>query len=181
MFYAAGLLPNFWCCMLEHAIYVKNRLYHRSIDNVPHTEFFNRKVNLSHLRTFGASITSHNPGKRRAKLDNHMYDDIYLGHTVTAFIIKYYNVHTGRFKESDNFTFDEAHFHSPKKSLGPALLYQLGLAVPEPSSTEAAPTFAHYPPMPKLLPLPDPFHPLPLAETVATPSMPLLAAAASLT
>jgi hypothetical protein len=65
---------------LVHAVYLKNRLYHKALCMTPHEAWTGEKPSLAHLRTFGALVTARKPGKRPAKADSHTAHGVLLGY-----------------------------------------------------------------------------------------------------
>jgi hypothetical protein len=99
LLYSPGLRPYFWSVALLHAVYLKNRLYHRSIKTTPIFAWTGLLPNLAHLRiSFGSLITARQPGKAHAKLDRHTATGIFTGYGSTTRHIKYYDLATERFK-----------------------------------------------------------------------------------
>jgi hypothetical protein len=131
------------------------------------------KPDLSHLRAFGSLVTAQRPGPRKAKLDRHTYDGIFIGYKGSTKNISYLDIHSGRVKNGNSYVFDEAHYTSTNRPPGPQFLFNLGLTSVIPSHNTAAPTtptmaYAPMPPMPKTALTPIPLlactMPLPLGE-----------------
>jgi hypothetical protein len=61
LLYSSGLRPVFWCVSLLHSVYLKNRLYHRSIGCTPYFAWTGVIPNLAHLCIFGSLITAAQP------------------------------------------------------------------------------------------------------------------------
>mmetsp|Transcript_12630 Transcript_12630/g.36754 ORF Transcript_12630/g.36754 Transcript_12630/m.36754 type:complete len:1246 (+) Transcript_12630:2039-5776(+) len=155
MLYSAGLSPKFWSFALVYATYIKNRLWHASIKRTPFEEHHGVPPDVSHLRVFGSKITARIPGAPLAKLDDHVYDGVFLGFGATSSLAVYYDIHTGRIKTAGNFRIDEAHFHSSKRPPGAQFLFELGLQDSLPTFDGHAPATvapALQPPLPKSLP-----------------------------
>jgi hypothetical protein len=51
LLYSAGLHPRFRYAALVHAVYLKNRLYHKALCMTPHEAWTGEKPSLAHLRT----------------------------------------------------------------------------------------------------------------------------------
>jgi hypothetical protein len=79
LLYSAGLSAKFWSTALIHAVYLKNRLYHKAIEMTPYEGWTGIKPELDHLRTFGALVTACIPRKRPAKADRHTAHGVLLG------------------------------------------------------------------------------------------------------
>ena len=174
LLYSAGLHPSFWSVALLHAVYLKNRLYHRSLHSTPIFAWTGVLPDLAHLRIFGSLITARRPGKSPAKLDRHTATGIFTGYGSTTRHIQYYDLSTKRFKTGNHFVFDEAHFSSSARPPGAQLLFDLGLdTVPlDPPPTVSNPCFAPQPPLPKLKAGAPPmacYAPLPLLEFASAP------------
>ncbi len=66
-------------------------------------------------------------GDRRAKLDRHDLQGIFLGFTATDQNITYLDLNTGIVKQSHHATFDKAWYLQPSRPPAALLLYDLGL------------------------------------------------------
>lgn len=73
LLYAAGLSPRFWSAALVHDAYLKNRLWHRTIQKTPYEAFHGCQPDLQHLRAFGSLVSVCVSGKRSAKLNRHAF------------------------------------------------------------------------------------------------------------
>ena len=71
MLHSANLGPEYWTYALSQAVYIKNRIPHKSLNMTPFQAITGRKLDLSHLRIFGSHIRAKRPGKRPAKFDSH--------------------------------------------------------------------------------------------------------------
>jgi hypothetical protein len=149
-----GTFAFFWSVALLHAVYLKNRLYHRSIKSTPIFAWTSLLPNLAHLRIFGLLITARLPGKPQAKLDRHTATGIFTGYDSTTGHIKYYDLATEHFKTGNHFVFDEAHFNSSACSPDAQLLFDLGLDtfLIESPPLASVICFASQPPLTKLKP-----------------------------
>jgi hypothetical protein len=56
LLYSTGLSTKFWSAALVHAVYLKNRLFHKALQKTPYEEWTGVKPPLGHLRTFGALL-----------------------------------------------------------------------------------------------------------------------------
>jgi hypothetical protein len=117
LLYSAGLLPRFWSAALVHAVYLKNRLYHKALCTTPHEAWTGYKPCLAHLRSFGALVTAIKPGKRPAKADRHTSHGVLLGYGSTPKHVRYFYQTTNREKLSTHHTIDEAHYGKTTYSL----------------------------------------------------------------
>ena len=128
LLYSAGLHPKFWSYALLHAVHLKNRLWHSSINQTPFQAWTGTRPDISHLRTFGSLVSPRRNGIRPAKLDKHTYDGMFLGYTSSCANINYVDVQSGRVKVCQSPThFDESHFTQTKRPPGPRFLFDLGL------------------------------------------------------
>ena len=84
MLHSAGLGPEYWSYALTQAVYIKNRVPHRSLNMSPYQVFTGRRPDLSNLWIFGSRVYARKPGKRPAKLDFDMSTGIFLSHTATT-------------------------------------------------------------------------------------------------
>jgi hypothetical protein len=79
LLYSSGLWAKLWSPALIHAVYLKNRLYHKAIGMTPYKGWTGINPKLDHLRTFVALVTTLKPGKRPAKDDQHTSHGVLLG------------------------------------------------------------------------------------------------------
>ena len=56
MLIARDLLIFLWEYAIAYAMYLRNRVYHRSLDKTPYELWFQNKPDISHLREFGAPV-----------------------------------------------------------------------------------------------------------------------------
>jgi hypothetical protein len=96
LLYSAGLHPRFWSSALVHAVYLKNRLYHKALCMTPHEAWTGDKPSLAHLRNFGSLFTARKPGKRPAKADRHTDHGVLLGYGSTPKHVRYFDQTTNR-------------------------------------------------------------------------------------
>jgi hypothetical protein len=75
---------------------------------VCHTRAGGGRGDLSKIRTFGCPVIVRPPGRRSAKLVNHVNHGIFLGYTPTSTQIYYHDVATNRVKTAFSVKFDEA-------------------------------------------------------------------------
>ena len=179
LLYSAGLPPAYWSAALVHAVYLKNRLWHSSLQCTPFESWNGSPPDLSHLRVFGSLITARIPGARPAKLDRHTFDGIFLGYSGSDKNVLYIDIHSGRIKIGSSFTFDEAHFTSSKRPPGPQFLFDLGLhqsTILEPHTEPVSTTItavAPEPPFPLCAPMTPPLRacafPLPFGKNFTPP------------
>ncbi len=128
LLHSADLGPEYWSYALAHAVYIKNRLPHHSINCSPYQKFTGKKPNLQNLRIFGSKVYSKKPGKRPYKLDHHTDAGVFLGYTATDKIVNYIDEKTGRVKTATHVIYDEAHFTTPanKAPIAAQTLQRLG-------------------------------------------------------
>ena len=191
LLYSARLEPSFWSYALVHSVYIKNWLWHSALRRTLIETLTGAPPDLSHLRVFGSKVRACKPGQPRAKVNDHVYDGVFLGFRGTSSTIVYYDVRTGTVKTPVSFLIDEAHYSSSCCSPGLPLLYKLGL--PSAPSVTSLPDTATLPSKTVVLPVPYPpvpaklfsttlptdvtLLPLPIAEVAPTP--PAAAAAAA--
>jgi hypothetical protein len=106
LLYSAGLSAKFWSAALIHAVYLKNRLYHKAIGQTPYEGWTGIKPELDHLRTFGALVTSRKPGKRPSKADRHTAHGVLLGFGSSTKHVRYFDLTTNREKLSSHHVID---------------------------------------------------------------------------
>ena len=171
LLYRSRLPPTFWADAVIHAVYLYNRTVHSAINMTPHEAYSGVKPDLSRLRTFGSHVLYKIPGKRAAKLDHHVYKDIFIGYGATDKHIRYIDSVTLKEKVATHAVFDKAYYTATTRSPGPQLLYSIGVPSEEEDRNEkqinSVPTQVKYPPMttkPLKIPLGAKSRPLPLQE-----------------
>ena len=115
MLHSSELGPQFWSFALAHAVYVKNRLYHSTLRMTPFQAFTGRRPDLSRLRIFGSRIYARETGQRKAKLDHHTTEGIFIGFTATDRNVYYIDDETGTVRSGQHVIFDEAHMTVPAR------------------------------------------------------------------
>ena len=133
MLHAAELGPEFWSYALAHAVYIKNRIPHLSINTTPFQAFTGKRANLSRLQIFGSRVYARKSGNRPAKLDHHASEGIFLSFTATDSNVYYLDDETGTVKIGQHVVFDEAHMTTPAAHapLAAQALQRLGYYVHE--------------------------------------------------
>ena len=147
MLVGAGLPSDYWSYAIRHAVYIKNRLPHRHLQDyrTPFQEYTGRIPDLSHLRVFGSRVTVGRPQGRRYKLDNTATTTgIFLGYTASNRNVWYKDDTTGLVKSARHVIFDEAHYMSVDKPAYAAELVRVGEPkdIPQPTTTATTPTSA---------------------------------------
>ena len=172
LLYAAGLPLTYWTDAYLYVVYLYNRMVHSGIGMTPYQAQYGVKPNLSRLCVFDSRVNCKIPGQRRAKLDKHTYDGIFLGYGSTDKHIRYMDVNTLREKLTTHATFDEAHYTSEHKPPGPQLLYNLGIYSPSAPHDNPSKDVPSYPTiLPVIPPSITSMHthkPLPIQETAST-------------
>jgi hypothetical protein len=113
MLYGASLGIEFWADALVYATYLYNRTYHASIGKTPFKAWTGTMPDLSHIRTFGSSVTVKKPGRRPTKGDPHCYHGVFLRYTATTKNLVYYDINSKRTKTAAHKTMDEFHYGNP--------------------------------------------------------------------
>ena len=113
LLYGAALPAKYWSVALTHAAYIHNRRVHRSIKSTPYEQWYGRRPDLRRLRVFGSRVCVKRTGSRRAKLDQHAFNGIFIGYTATDANIRYIDMHSGIVKPSHHAVFDKCWFHHP--------------------------------------------------------------------
>jgi hypothetical protein len=126
LLYSAGLSAIFRSAALVHAVYLKNRLYHKALHQTPHKVWTRGKSPLDHLRTFGALVTAGKPEKRPAKADHHTDHGVLLGYGATTKHVHYFDQTTNREKMSTHHTIDEARYGKTHRPPVPQILMGMG-------------------------------------------------------
>jgi len=93
--YWAGLSTNFWEYAVKHATYIYNLIPHKGINNnIPNEIYYNKKVNLKYLKTFGCLAYYKNFKQHLPKFDINSKKGVYLGfdnNTHSYMIMDYYD------------------------------------------------------------------------------------------
>ena len=128
MLHGAGLGPEYWSHALTHAVYIKNRILHTTLNRTPYEAFTGRKPDLSDLRIFGSRVFARKPGKRPAKADHHTNKGVFLSCTATSGNVNFIDDATGLIMNGTHVMFDEAHMTVPaaKAPLAAQALQRLG-------------------------------------------------------
>jgi hypothetical protein len=107
MLHGASLPNKCWPFAFYYHLLIHRLLPHGN-RGVPHTWAGGGRGDLSKLRTFGCPVLVRPPGRRSAKLVNHVNCGIFLGYTSTLTQIYYFDVDTTRVKTAFSVKFDEA-------------------------------------------------------------------------
>jgi hypothetical protein len=116
MLYSASLGAEFWADALTQAVYLYNRTYHDAIGTTPKAAWTKETPDLSHIRTFGSSVTVRKPGRRPTKSDPHCYHGIFLQFTSTKKNIVYYDINSKHTKIATHKALDEFHYGNEPES-----------------------------------------------------------------
>ena len=143
LLYGSGLPAKFWSAALLHAVYLHNRLVHSATGKTPYKGWYGRKLDITHLKTFGSWVCVKRTGSRRCKLDQHDFTGIFLGYTATDQNITYLNLDSGIVKSCHHAVFDEAWYLQLTRPPAAHLLYDLGLDAEDESMTVTGPL--HHP------------------------------------
>jgi dUTP pyrophosphatase len=138
LLYSSDLGPEYWSWALQHAVYIKNCILHRSLKTTPYEKFTGTKPDLSNLKIFGSKIYARKPGCRKFKLDNNTANGIFLGYTATDKNVIYIDSITGKVKIATHVIFDKAHMTVPasKSPIAAQTLQRLGYYAKEDWITE---------------------------------------------
>ena len=128
LLHSSNLGPEYWTYALNMAVYVKNRVPHKSLKMSPYEAFTGHQPNLSRLRIFGSRIRAKKTGHRSAKLDMHTESGIFLGFGATSSNGYFIDDASGQVKLGTHLIFDEAHYSVParKAPLSAEALQRLG-------------------------------------------------------
>ena len=112
--YSADLGPEYWSYALRLAVYIKNRLPHRSIKTTPYQELTGTRADVSKLKIFGSRVCARIPGADKfPKLDHKNTNGIFLGFTASDNNVYFEDDNTGKVLISTHVLFDEAHTSVP--------------------------------------------------------------------
>ena len=109
MLYSSKLGPEYWSYVLAYTVYIKNCLFHASLNTTPFQAFTGKRPNLSRLRIFGSRVYAKKSGDRPAKLDQHAAEGIFLCFSATDSNIYFIDDETGKVKIGQHVVFNKAH------------------------------------------------------------------------
>ena len=109
-------MPEFlWEPAVEHAAYVRNRAYTRTLTKTPYEIWFNKKPDVFNLREFGVPVWVLLQGQREPhKMLSKSIHRAYVGFEDGPQAVKYYNAETQKILTSRNY-----HFLTPPKDTPP--------------------------------------------------------------
>jgi hypothetical protein len=136
MLYGANLGVEFWADALVYATYLYNRTYHEAIGKTPEETWTNIRPDLSHIRTFGSSVTVKKPGHRPTKGDPHCYHGIFLRFTATIKNLVYYDINTKRTKTATHKRMDEFHYGNPPEQRPKMATHMIDIAADDKTKTQ---------------------------------------------
>jgi hypothetical protein len=110
LLYSAGLSAIFWSAILVHAVYLKNRPYHKALCMTPHEAWTGVKPVLAHLHTFDDLIMARKPGKRPANADRHTAHGVIVDFGATTKHVRYFDQTMSREKLSIHHTIYKARY-----------------------------------------------------------------------
>jgi hypothetical protein len=130
LLYRAILIVMFWSSALVHAFYLKNRLYHKALQQTQCKAWTGNKPPLAHLRTFGALVTARKPGKWPVKADRHTAHGILLGYGATPKHVRYFDLTKNHEKLSTYNIMYESHYGKTHRPPGPQIFMYMGYELP---------------------------------------------------
>ena len=118
LLYSAGLDSRFWSYALRHAVYLKNRWPHASLNwMTPYESIHQQKPDLSHLRVFGSLVNVKSSAKRYMKLDTMSSQGIFMTYSGTDKNVYVVNQDGTNERLTTHVSYDEAHMSSTKSTL----------------------------------------------------------------
>jgi len=127
LLYSSSMPAQYWSAAILHAVYLHNQRCHRTTLRTPFESWTGIKPDLRHLKVFGSRVCVRRTGRRRAKLDRHDFQGIFLGYTASDKNIRYLDLNTGLVKTSHHAVFDEAWYTHSQRPPAAEFLYNLGL------------------------------------------------------
>ncbi len=119
LLYSAGLGSEYWSYALRHAVYLKNRLPHTSLNNTTPFELINGfKPDLSKLKVFGARVQIRNTGDRHMKLDRISEQGTFMTYKGTDKVMYVVNTQ-GKEWITAQIVFDEAYMSESSTAIPP--------------------------------------------------------------
>jgi dUTP pyrophosphatase len=131
LLHGSNLGPEYWSWAVLHAVYLCNRLPHKTTNMTPMQAYTGVRPNLNKLRVFGSPVVARLPGKRIANLDPNTATGVFLGYTATDSKIYYQDYTTKKIKVATHVSFDEAGYTNHPMKL---TLLQQQLQTNEPCS-----------------------------------------------
>ena len=119
LLHAAGLGSQYWSYALNHAVYLANRLLHRSIRMTPFQALHKRPPDLCHLRVFGSRCYYRNTKKNQKNMVLSTGNGVFLGYTSSDKNVYVLNDTTNKILVASHKSFDEAHMTSPAEKQPP--------------------------------------------------------------
>ena len=114
LLHAADLGSKCWSFALIHAVFINNRIPHTFINMAPYKAITGSRSDRSTLRKFGCWVYVRKPGDKKAKLDKHTSNGVFVGYTSTMKNVYYIENSTSVLKIRVRKLFNEAHFTSPR-------------------------------------------------------------------
>jgi hypothetical protein len=169
LLYGAGLPAKYWSAVLQHSVYLHNRLVHTITKKTPFKALYGHKPDICHLKLFGSRVCVKMAGIRRGKLDRHNFKGIFLGYTATDNNIVYLDLNSGVVKHCHHAQFDEAWYLQTTRPPTAQLLYDIGIA-PDPASYSEAgvvtpPMVSDHHPVGSINKIKVPWPPIPPSDT----------------
>ena len=127
LLYGSSLPANFWSYAVVHTVYVNNRLVHSRMKRTPYEALTGTKPDMRHLRVFGSRVCVRQTEERRAKLDHHNFIGVFLGYRATDQNVIYYDLDSGRIKQSHHAFFNEAWYMHEGLPPAAQLLFDCGI------------------------------------------------------
>ena len=134
LLHSAGLGPEDWSYALLHAVHIKNRLPHSTLDMSPYEAITGSVPDLRGLKIFGSRVVTQSTVRKTGKLDvNNIRHGIFIGHTPTKKNVYYIDDDTRRPKIGSYVDFDEAHTTVPAQfaPIAAQALQRVGYSVRE--------------------------------------------------
>ena len=133
MLHSSNLGPQYWSYALQQAVFIKNRIFHSKLGTTPFQAFTGKRADLSRVRVFGSRVYARSTGNKKAKLDYHTNQGIFLSFCATDSNIYYIDDESGTVRTGRHVLFDEAHMTVPaaKAPFAAQALQRLGYYVRE--------------------------------------------------
>ncbi len=164
LLYGAGLPAKYWSAVLQHSVYLHNRLVHTATKKTPFEALYRHKPDIRHLKLFGSHVCIKMSGIRRGKLDRQDFKGTFLGYTATDNNIVYLDLNSSIVKRCHHAQFDEAWYLQNTRPPAAQLLYNIGIA-PDPASYSEAGVVT--------LPIVSDYHPVGSVDKIKVPWPPM--------
>ena len=135
LLYTAGLGMEYWSSALIHAVWLYNRMYHKSIETTPYQAFTGKQPILDKLITWGCKVKSSNKRPMTRALDKRTTTGIFLGYTTSMKNIYYLDTTTMQKRKATIDCIDEAQYGDEPTQRSPGAQHLIQVYTGTPNHT----------------------------------------------